>query len=102
MSNNKDKNISGDVSRGGDPKLLMEALMGEMRRMLRVEMEQIHEWIDQVESACVEQPQNVPNVRIRERVHPRELRVEDEEYYGDGFDKEDDRGSIVTNRRHGG
>ena len=102
MSNYMDKNISGDVSGRGDLKLLMEALMGEMRRILRVEMEHIHEWIDWVESACVEQPQNIPNVHRRERVQPRELRVEDEEYYGDKFDKEDDRGSIVRNRRHGG
>ena len=28
--------------------------------------------------------------------------MEDEEYDGDGFDEEDDRGSMVGNRRHGG
>ena len=32
----------------------------------------------------------------------REVRVEDEEYYGGGFDKEDDQNSIVGNRRYGG
>ncbi|KAL6347352.1 hypothetical protein AAG906_016829 [Vitis piasezkii] len=42
--------------------------MGEMRRVLREEMEQ--------------QPQNALNVRKRQRVQPREVRVEDEEYYG--------------------
>ena len=30
------------------------------------------------------------------------MRVEDEEYYGDSFDEEDDRDSIVGNRRYGG
>ncbi|RVX04728.1 hypothetical protein CK203_024994 [Vitis vinifera] len=33
---------------------------------------------------------------------PREERVEDEEYYYVGFDEEDDRDSIVGNRRYGG
>ena len=39
MTNNKDKNTFGEVSGEVDPKLLMEALMGEMRRMLSAEME---------------------------------------------------------------
>ena len=30
------------------------------------------------------------------------MRVEDEEYYGDSFDEEDDRDSIVGNRRYDG
>ena len=32
----------------------------------------------------------------------REVRVEDEEYYGGNFDEEDDQDSIVGNRRYGG
>ncbi|PON60036.1 hypothetical protein PanWU01x14_155500 [Parasponia andersonii] len=36
-----------------------------------------------------------------ERVQPREVRVENKEYYGDTFDDEDDRDSIVGNRRNG-
>ena len=36
------------------------------------------------------------NLRRRERVPPRE---EDEERYGSGFDEEEDRDSIVSNRR---
>ena len=39
--------------------------MGEIMKVLRVEMEQVHEWIDWVENARVEQPQNAPNVRRR-------------------------------------
>ena len=30
------------------------------------------------------------------------MRDEDEEYYGVGYDEEDDRDSVVSNRRHGG
>ena len=65
-------------------------------------MEQVHERIDQMENARVEQPQNAPNVRRRGRFRPREVRDEDEEYYGVGFDEVDDRDSVVSNRRHGG
>ena len=43
-----------------------------------------------------EQPQNGRNLRRRERVPPRE---EDEERYEFGFDEEEDRDSIVSNRR---
>ena len=69
--------------------------------MFRVEMEQVHERIDRIENSKVEQPQH-PNLRRRERVPPRKVRVEDEEYDGDGFDEEDDRASMVGNKRHGG
>ena len=101
MLDNKDKNTFKNASKEVDLKFLMEALIGEIRRVLRAEMEQVHERIDRVENACVEQPQNAPNVCRRERVQPREVRVEDEEYYGGGFDEEDDRDSIVGNRRYG-
>ncbi|KAL6327278.1 hypothetical protein AAG906_017835 [Vitis piasezkii] len=55
-----------------DLKFLMKALMGEMRRVLRAGMEQVHE----------------------------QVRVEDEEYYGSDFDEKDNRDSIVGNRRY--
>ncbi|PON41003.1 hypothetical protein PanWU01x14_292920 [Parasponia andersonii] len=105
MSYNKDKNTSEETSRVGDPKLLMEALIGEMRRAMRVEMEQVHEQMDRIENA--EQSQIAPNMSRRERFQPRErfqlreVRVENEEYYGDTFGDKDDRDSIVGNRRHG-
>ena len=54
MSNN---NSSGEVLEGVDSKLQMEELLGEMSRMLRAEMAQLHEWLEQVENA---QPRNVP------------------------------------------
>ena len=95
----KDKHTSRKVLGEGDPKWLVEAMMGEKRRMYRVEMEQVHEQIDRIENSRVEQPQNP---KMRERVPHREVRVEDEEYDGDGSNEEDDRGSMVGNRRHGG
>ena len=50
----------------------------------------------------VEQQQHGPNVHGRERVEPREVRVEDKEYHGVGFDQEDDRDLVVSLRTHGG
>ncbi|KAA8528675.1 hypothetical protein F0562_036030 [Nyssa sinensis] len=79
-----------------DPKVFMEAMMSEMRRVMRLELEQVHERIDQMEGARERQPQNIPNLRRRERVQPREVRVEDEEPYGASFDEEDDRDSIFS------
>ncbi|KAA8529750.1 hypothetical protein F0562_034150 [Nyssa sinensis] len=78
-----------------DPKVFLGAMLSEMRRVMKLELEQVHERIDQMESARERQPQNVPNLRRRERVQPREVRVEDEEPYGAGFDEEDDRDSVV-------
>jgi hypothetical protein len=48
-----------------------------------------------MENRREEQPQNGRNLRRRGRVPPRE----DEERYGSGFDEEEDRESIVNNRR---
>ncbi|KAA8517523.1 hypothetical protein F0562_017847 [Nyssa sinensis] len=78
-----------------DLKVFMEAMLSEMRCVMKLELEQVHERIDQMESARERQPQNVPNLHRRERVQPREVRVEDEEPYGAGFDEEDDRDSVV-------
>uniref|UniRef100_A0A2N9HUK1 Integrase catalytic domain-containing protein n=1 Tax=Fagus sylvatica TaxID=28930 RepID=A0A2N9HUK1_FAGSY len=80
-------------------KLFMEAMMSEMRRVMKIEMEQVHERIDQMENRREEQKQNGRNLRRRERVPARE---EEEERYGSGFDEEEDRDSIVNNRRPGG
>ncbi|PKI66784.1 hypothetical protein CRG98_012790 [Punica granatum] len=52
-----------------------------------------------MKNTSVEQPRNAPKVRRRKIVQPMELRVEDEENYGAGFDEEDDRNSVVSNRR---
>ncbi|GMN64820.1 hypothetical protein TIFTF001_033906 [Ficus carica] len=53
MSNNS-KNTTEGTTGAADPKLLMEAMMGEMRRMLRGELEQLHERVDQIENTRME------------------------------------------------
>ena len=94
----KDKNIASEVSGEVDSKFHMEVMMGEMRRILRVKLEQVHEWMDRMENSRVEQPQS-SDWRRRERVPSREVIVE-EEYDGDGFDEEDEWESVVNNRRY--
>ncbi|KAH9698149.1 Endonuclease [Citrus sinensis] len=54
--------------------------MGEMRRMMRAELELIHEHLDQVENARAGQPQLVPKARRRERAP---TRGEIDDYYRD-------------------
>ena len=85
----KDKNIAGDVLGEVDLKMHMEAIIGEMRRMLRVEKDQVHEQMDRMENSRVEQPQS-SNWQRRERVPLKEVRVEEKEYVGDDFDEEDE------------
>ena len=89
--------MSGEV----DPKLHMEAMIDEMRIMLRLELEQVHERMDRMGNSRVEQPQS-SNWRRRKRVLPRGIGVEEKEYDGDGFGKEDEHESIVNNKRFGG
>ncbi|KAA8550187.1 hypothetical protein F0562_001871 [Nyssa sinensis] len=79
-----------------NPKVFMEAMLSEIWHVMRVKLEQVHERIDQMESARERQPQNVPNLHRRERVQPREVRDEDKETYAAGFDEEDDRDSVVA------
>ena len=52
--------------------------MSETQHVMKIEMEQVHERIDQMENRREEQPQNGRNLHRRERVPPRE---EDEERY---------------------
>ena len=98
MSHDNGKSIAEDDTKLVDPKVFLEAMMSEMRRVMKMEMAQVHERIDQMENKREEQPQNGRNLRRRERVPPRE---EDEEHYGSGFDEEEDRDSIVSKRRPG-
>ena len=63
MSSQSNDNNQGFV----DPKLAMEALVGEMRRMMKTELDLIHERLDRVENAN----------RGRERVLPREVVFEE-------------------------
>ncbi|PKI54082.1 hypothetical protein CRG98_025525 [Punica granatum] len=102
MSHNSVKSILEGATELAESKVLMEAMMSEMRHVMRLELEQVNERIDQMENTHVEQPRNATNVRRRERVQPREVRVEDEDNYGASFAEEDDRDSISSNKRHGG
>ena len=80
MSHDNSKSNMEDVPRAGDPNLYMQALVGELRRVMRLELEQVHERMDRIENERQRQPQLGPNVRRRERVQPRDMRVEDEEF----------------------
>ena len=101
MAQNQERNEQ--VQQPVVPNLQIQALMGEMRRIMRAELEQIHDRLDRVEEGTQwGQPQNAHNVPRRERVQPRGVRAEDEEYFGEGFNEEDDRDSIINNRRYGG
>ena len=75
MSDNK--NNSRDTSGMGDPNVLMEALIGEMKRAMRAKVEQVHERMDRIENAHIGQPYIASNVYRRERFQCREVRVED-------------------------
>uniref|UniRef100_A0A7N2M5G4 Reverse transcriptase n=1 Tax=Quercus lobata TaxID=97700 RepID=A0A7N2M5G4_QUELO len=99
MSRDSGKSIAEDDIKLADPKVFLEAIMSEMRRVMKMEMTQVHERIDQMENRREEQPQNGRNLHRRERVPPRE---EDDGRYGSGFDEDEDRDSIVSNRRPGG
>ena len=86
MSHDSGNNIAEDDTKLADLKAFLEAMMSEMRHVMKMEMAQVHERIDQMENRCEEQPQNGRNLCRRERVPPRE---EDEERYGSGFDEEE-------------
>jgi hypothetical protein len=88
MTQDSGKSIAENDTKMTDQKVFMEAMMSEMRRVMKIEMEQVHERIDQMENRREEQPQNGRNLRRRGRVPPRE---EDKERYGSGFDEEEDR-----------
>uniref|UniRef100_A0A2N9GL02 Reverse transcriptase n=1 Tax=Fagus sylvatica TaxID=28930 RepID=A0A2N9GL02_FAGSY len=58
MTYDSGKSIAEDDTKLADPKVFMEAMMSEMRRVMKIEMEQVHERIDQMENRHEEQPQN--------------------------------------------
>ena len=65
MSQNTERSAGNDAPPPTVPNLQIEALMGEMRRMLREECEQIHERLDRVEEGTQRRPR-------RNRVYQRE------------------------------
>ena len=54
MSDNKDKGVTDDSSIPADLRIWKEALVREMRRMMRGELDQLHERLDQVENSRAE------------------------------------------------
>jgi hypothetical protein len=56
MTHDNGKGIDEDDTKLADPKVFMEAMTSEMRCVMKMEMEQIHEWIDQMENRREEQP----------------------------------------------
>ena len=79
-------------------KFIMEALTSEVQRMFRAKLEQFHERVEQ----SLEQPRNPPTGHRRERLPRKGVRVEEEEYEGDGFEDEIDHNSVDSDRRYGG
>ena len=81
-----------------DMKFIMEALTSEVKRIFKAELEQFHERVEQ----SFEQPRNPPTRRRRERLPRRGVRVEEDEYVGNGFKDENDHDSAVGDRRYEG
>ena len=71
----KDK-VTAEGSKGEfDPKLIMEALTGEMKRMFRAELEQFHEKIEKIEKS-LERSQENPSRGRREASTERREQVQ--------------------------
>ena len=79
------QNSQSEVQGGTDPKLQMEALIGEMRRMMKADMDQLHERMDRMENINRGQ-QHIPlNRQRRERAAQRPAAD-----YIEEFNEEDD------------
>ena len=100
MSNESNTNDSAQGE--GTRRLMMEAMIGEMRRMMRTEMEQIHARLDRVENAQPEHQPRVPNVVRRGRAQPREIEEEFDDFEEHGYEDEDNRRFGENFRRFGG
>ena len=92
MSNNS---ASESMTGGVDMKFIMEALTSEVKMIIKAELEQFHERVEQ----SFEQPLNPPTRRRRERLPRRGVRVEED---GNGFEDENDHDSAIGDRRYGG
>lgn len=89
MSQEQEKNTSEETPPTINSKLQMHALMGEMRRMIRAELEHIHRRLDRVEEGT---PHNQPL--------PNAPRKNDEEFEGANLE-EFDKMSMGSHRRYG-
>ena len=54
MSHDSGKSIAEDDTKLADPKAFLEAMISEMRRVMKMEMTQVHERIDQMENRSEE------------------------------------------------
>ena len=79
-------------------KFIMEALISEVKRIFKAELDKFHERVEQ----SFEQPLNPPTRCRRERLPRRGVCVEEDEYDGNGFEDENDHDSVVGDRRYGG
>jgi len=52
MSHNSGKTIIEDDTKLADPNVFMEAMMSEMRHVVKMEMEQVHERINRMKNRC--------------------------------------------------
>ena len=86
MSGSKDKGPVDEPNFPPDMKLWREALVGEMRRMLRRELEPINDRLDKVESAQTEQPRRP------------QFRRGNDDYYGNDFVSDEE--SVGSRRRN--
>ncbi|XP_062100496.1 uncharacterized protein LOC133806405 [Humulus lupulus] len=78
-NNNQEEDIAGDFRQPTGLNLQMQALLGEMRRMMRAELEPIHERLDRVEAGTPrEQQQDNPNRQQGGRVPWRNVEEEAE------------------------
>ena len=100
MSNESNTNDSAQGE--GTRRLMMEAMIGEKRRMMRTEMEQIHARLDRVENAQPDHQPRVPNVVQRGRAQPREIEEEFGDFEEHGYKDEDNRRFGENFRRFGG
>ena len=71
----------GDVHGGMDPKLAMEALLGEMRRM-NTKLDAVRERLERVENAHQASQPRIYNEARRERVHRRDVEEEFDPFVG--------------------
>ena len=79
MSNNQEEDTTAESRQPVAPNLQMQALLGEMRRRLRVELEPIHERLDRVEVGTPRgQQQDNPNRQQRGHVPWRNVEEEAE------------------------
>ena len=67
MSDNPEQNTNKEDQSATTQNLQILALVGKMRRMMRAELEHIHDRLDQVENTRVGQPKPIPQARRRDR-----------------------------------